>query len=215
MDWQCYSLYGILDEDLTRYPHAIRSRLWNWDSGRSRSCMARQMQAGELENLGSNDTAPDSHHRIPAHWPEAYAKFASAGLQDHRIIDANRELALIEQPEYKRRWNLSTWEEMQQTALKNWLLDRIEANPIWHEGMRCAFRAASYATLWHEMPTGSQSRRSIAATQSEENLDELVVQLVIREAVPFLPALRYTETGPRKRKQWEDVWDAAAQRRCG
>ena len=44
------------------------------------------------------------------------------------IIETNRDIALIERPEYKRRWNLPTWEEMESAALKGWLLDRIESN---------------------------------------------------------------------------------------
>jgi hypothetical protein len=40
---------------------------------------------------------------------------------------------------------------------------------------------------------------------------QLVAELVASEAVPFLPVLRYTETGLRKRAQWEETW--ALQRR--
>ena len=39
----------------------------------------------------------------------------------------------------------------------------------------------------------------------------LVGELVASEAVPFLPVLRYTDSGLRKRAQWEDTW--ALQRR--
>ena len=35
---------------------------------------------------------------------------------------------------------------------------------------------------------------------------QLVAELVAGEAVPFLPALRYADTGLRKRGQWEDTW---------
>ena len=40
-----------------------------------------------------------------------------------------------------------------------------------------------------------------------EDLDALVTELAILEAVPFLPVLRYTETGLRKRAEWEHVWE--------
>jgi hypothetical protein len=39
----------------------------------------------------------------------------------------------------------------------------------------------------------------------------MVTELVAGESVPFLPVLRYTDTGLRKRAQWEDTW--ALQRR--
>ena len=37
-------------------------------------------------------------------------------------------------------------------------------------------------------------------------MDAFVIKLVMPEAVPFLPILRYTETGLRKRGEWEAVW---------
>ena len=40
---------------------------------------------------------------------------------------------------------------------------------------------------------------------------QLVAELVASESVPFLPVQRYTETGLRKRAQWQDTW--ALQRR--
>jgi hypothetical protein len=39
-----------------------------------------------------------------------------------------------------------------------------------------------------------------------EDLDKFVVNLATLEAVPFLPVLRYTDTGLRKRADWERVW---------
>jgi hypothetical protein len=38
-------------------------------------------------------------------------------------------------------------------------------------------------------------------------LEALVAELVTREAVPFLAPLRYSETGLRKRADWEATWD--------
>jgi hypothetical protein len=45
------------------------------------------------------------------------------------------------------------------------------------------------------------------------DLTELAVELVESESVPFLPVLRYKESGLRKRAIWEQVWDL--QRREG
>jgi hypothetical protein len=49
------------------------------------------------------------------------------------------------------------------------------------------------------------------AGHSGFDVAQVVAELVIDEAVPFLPVLRYTDTGLRKRAQWEDTW--ALQRR--
>jgi hypothetical protein len=39
------------------------------------------------------------------------------------------------------------------------------------------------------------------------DLTELVVERVASESVPFLPVLRYKDSGLRKRAIWEQVWD--------
>src|ERR1019366_4592128 len=84
---------------------------------------------------GEETTWFERHHstpikEIPSHWPEAYRRLVEKRIA---LIESNRDIALIERPEYKRRWNLPSWREMESAALKSWLLDRIEANPIWLE----------------------------------------------------------------------------------
>ena len=51
--------------------------------------------------------------------------------------------------------------------------------------------------------------RSVAALYTGHesfDLDVLVVELVAKESVPFLPVLRYSEAGQRKRADWEATW---------
>lgn len=71
----------------------------------------------------------ERHHskpmtELPEHWPEHYRSAVKRRIE---VIQSNRDIALIEAPEYKRRWTLPPWEELQQRALENWLLDRMEA----------------------------------------------------------------------------------------
>jgi len=42
--------------------------------------------------------------------------------------------------------------------------------------------------------------------RADFGLEALAAELVTRESVRFLAALRYAETGLRKRAQWEDTW---------
>jgi hypothetical protein len=49
------------------------------------------------------------------------------------------------------------------------------------------------------------------AGHADFDLAKILAELVAAECVPFLPALRYKESGLRKRAQWEDTW--ALQRR--
>ena len=43
------------------------------------------------------------------------------------LIETDRNISLIEQPEYKRRWNTEPWESQLERALRDWLLDRLES----------------------------------------------------------------------------------------
>ena len=42
--------------------------------------------------------------------------------------------------------------------------------------------------------------------RADFNVTALVTELVMSEAVPFLPVLRYRESGLRKRALWERTW---------
>ena len=46
---------------------------------------------------------------------------------------------------------------------------------------------------------------------ADADLTELVVELVTKEAVPYLAALRYTDAGLEKRAEWERVWELQRQ----
>ena len=140
-------------------------------------------------------------------------------------VGAAGAVGLIERPEYKRRWNTPSWEEQEQAALRDWLLARLESACYWPraEGREDAAGAAAGAGE----PTQLSSINRLAdaarldadfmqlaelyAGRADFDVSRLVGELVAAESVPFLPVLRYTETGLRKRAQWEDCW--ALQRR--
>jgi len=195
LDWRCYRLYGILDEDFTVAPEQVPPLHLGERAFEIR--MAREHR--ETTWFDRHRSTPITE--LPAHWPEAYRKVVCHRLE---VMKSNHDIGLIEQPEYKRRWNLLTWEEMEQAALKNWLLDRMEANAIWHEHapVSCAkLRDALARDADWTLVAGIYNGGPI------DNLDELIVRLAVMESVPFLPVLRYTESGLRKRTEWEQVWD--------
>ena len=199
MDWVYYRLYGIIDEDLTAPIDQVPPLELGQRTFEIR--MAREIEQGTLET-----TWFERHHstpitEFPSHWPEAYRQVCIRRLE---VMQSNRDIALIEQPEYKRRWNLPTWEEMEHAALKSWLLDRMEVNPIWHE-----HTPVSCGQLRDRLSRDADwvSVATLYQGGTLDSLDALITELATHEAVPFLPALRYTETGLRKRVEWEQVWD--------
>lgn len=194
LDWECYRLYGILDEDLTLPADQIP------DLALGERAFEIVMAREGREPVWFERHRSTPIRSLPEHWPARYRQ-----LVERRIagMSQNRDLALIEQPEYKRRWNLPTWEELEQEALKNWLLDRMEAAPIWQQ-----HRLVSAAQLRDALAQDPAWMQVAALFRggAVDDLEALVIDLAVREAVPFLPVQRYAETGLRKRAVWEETW---------
>ena len=210
LDWECYRLYGIIDEDC-RYaagtgtgdrseppPLALGERAFE-------IVMAQRMAAGELETRWFERHGSTPITEAPAHWPEDYCALVARRIE---LIGSDRFIGLLEKPEYKRRWNTEPWQEQERRALRAWLLDRLESPAYWPEPRlttvrELAARAAADADF-----------QQVAARFSERaygDLDALVAELVESESVPALPVQRYRPSGLAKRADWEAVW--AAQRR--
>ena len=203
LDWECYKLYNLLNESVC-YPS---DNLPNIELGQRafEIVMARQMAAGELETTWFERHGSTPITEIPAHWPEDYRQLVERRIE---LIETHKEIGLIERPEYKRRWNTESWEDQQQRALKNWLLDRLESAHYWPDVERHEPRLQSVAEL-ADKASGDHDFLQVAAIyrgRPDFNVAALVAELVESESVPFLPVLRYKPTGLRKRELWERTW---------
>ena len=85
--------------------------------------MARQMAAGELQTAWFARHGSTPITEVPAHWPEEYRRSCERRLDAIRV---NPNIALIERPEYKRRWTRAVGRPGER-ALRAWLLDRLES----------------------------------------------------------------------------------------
>lgn len=207
LDWQCYRLYGLLADDLCHPQEevpevALGERAFE-------IVMARKMATGELQTAWFERHGSTPVVEIPARWPEGYRRLVQRRIE---LIESNKEIGLIEKPEYKRRWNTEPWEEQEQRALKNWLLDRLESEPYrpraeLQSTARLADRAAADAEF---MQVASLYRK-----RADFEVSTLVAELVEGEAVPFLPILRYKPSGLRKRELWERTWGLQRQEDAG
>ena len=61
---------------------------------------------------------------LPAEWPADYRQLVQRRID---LIASDPNIRLIEQPEYKRRWNTEPWDTQLARALREWLLDRLES----------------------------------------------------------------------------------------
>lgn len=198
LDWQAYRLYGLLDAPLEanhlKLPEvALGERAFE-------IVLARKMAAGEIETrwFERHNSAPTIV--IPGHWPESYRELVKNRI---RAIEDNPWIALIEQPEYKRRWNREPWEEQEKRVLREWLLDRLEDRGHWPEP-----RPISTARLADRLRQDDDFRQVASLYRGRDDFDwtDLITELILEEAVPFLSVYRYSDSGLRKRAEWEETW---------
>lgn len=198
LDWHCYSLYGICEStvcELETLPRvALGERAFE-------IVMARKMAAGELETAWFERHGSKPIAEVPARWPESYRQVVQRRIE---LIELDPEIALIEQPEYKRRWNVEPWEEQIQRALQVWLLNRLESASYWPD-----LALTSVAHLADRARRDAEFMRVAGLYRGQDDFDvsTLVAELVEDAAVPFLPVLRYKASGLRKREQWEHAWN--------
>ncbi len=207
LDWLCYRLYDLLPSNTNKVALEYEGNVEIVFGQRAfEIVLARRIAAGQeattwFERHGSRPIT-----EIPSHWPEAYRKVVAARIE---VIEQDRDIGLIERPEYKRRWNSPKWDDLERSALRDWLLNRLESARFWP-----AVDAVNPAHLTTANRLADTARTDGEFMQIAElysghagfDVGQVVAELVAAESVPFLPALRYTGTGLRKRAQWEETW---------
>ena len=199
LDWRCYRLYG-LHEEPPEHPDPPPLRL---GERAFEIVMARRMAAGALETAWFERHRSTPITELPSYWPDDYRAVVERRIA---LIGSDPTVGLIERPEYKRRWSSDTWEEMERNALRSWLLDRLEEPRFWPKDDPRILSARALA----DATRGDAEFQSVAelyAGRADFELEALVAELVAGESVPFLAALRYSETGLRKRADWEATWE--------
>jgi hypothetical protein len=199
LDWSCYGLYGLCDAPPKHNappPLQLGERAFE-------IAMARQMTQGILENTWFLRHGSTPITSLPSHWPDDYRHVVEQRIA---LIETDANIGMIERPEFKRRWSIDPWEEMEEAALRNWLLDRMETPSIWSAG-DARLLSTNQLTDLLRRDADFLSVAALYAGRPDVNLEALVAELVAKNSVPFLAALRYAETGLRKRAQWEATWD--------
>ena len=162
--------------------------------------MARRMAAGELETTWFARHGATPITEPPAHWPDDYRVLVERRIA---LVESDRFIGLLERPEYKRRWNVESWHDQEQRALRRWLLDRLESPAYWPEVRLATVRALAECAA---TDTDFQQVATRYAGHAGVDLDSLVEALVESESVPALPVLRYKPSGLAKRSDWERTW---------
>ncbi len=208
LDWYCLHAYGLTDESLTvpdgqePPPLALGERAFE-------IVLARRVAAGEV------DTAWFTRHRsapvteLPESWPGWYRDLVQRRID---LIESDRDVALVERPEHKRRWARDPWERAEERALREWLCDRLEDRRLWFEGSGDTERAVcrSVAQLADRVAAVEPAFFDVARLwKGVVEIDPVAVitELVADEHVPAQAGARYKAKGFDKRRQWERTWD--------
>lgn len=206
LDWDCYHLYGLLTKPIstTTPPEVARGER------AFEIVMARRIAAGSLQTKWFDWLGIVPVTTVPDHWPSDYKDLVQQRIG---LIESNRLVALLETPNCKRRWENTSWNVQEQAALRAWLLARLELPRYWATG------ADQPPSLTSTSRLADATRQDVEFVQiatlyaghTDFDHSQLVADLIVGEAVPFLPVLRYTDTGLRKHLQWQTTW--ALQRR--
>lgn len=211
LDWACYGHYGLLPDGAEGLccdgfeppPVRLGERAFE-------IVLARRVAEGREQTTWFARHGSTPITEIPSHWPENYRQVVQRRIES---IERDRNIGLMERPEYKRRWNTPAWEDLERAALRDWLLDRLEAPHLWPASADHPPQITTVDRLADAVrgDAGFMQISELYAGHSGFDVTQVVAELVASESVPFLPVLRYTESGLRKRTQWEDTW--ALQRR--
>ena len=206
LDWEVYRSYGLIEDDLTYAGEppgiVLGERAFE-------IVLARKVTAGEEETAWFTRHGSTPITDMPGHWPAAYRELVQRRLD---LIKSSPFIRLLERPEYKRRWATEPWAKRQEKALREWLLDRLEHRRFWFDSQGRP-RARSIGQLADEVARDADLMSVLELWEGRPDVPVIssLTKLMADEAVPFLAAYRYKDSGLRKREAWEQTW--ALQRR--
>jgi hypothetical protein len=129
LDWQIYEAFGLVDsEACVSLPEGkgmdmVYSFGLELGERAFEIVLARRMAAGQMKSTWFERHASTPITELPHHWPTEYRELVERRI---RRIESDPNIRLIEQPEYKRRWNTEPWDDKLTRALRDWVLNRLE-----------------------------------------------------------------------------------------
>jgi hypothetical protein len=203
LDWEVYASYGLIDKKLVAPPDLVPSV--HFGERAFEILLARKIAAGEIQSTWFTRHGASPATDIPSHWPAEYQDVVRARMT---AIERHPGLDIVERPEFKRRWSRRGWAELQIAAARDWLLRRCESADLWFDD-RDGHPHPQPRTIEQLADALRTDPRVIAAAELYAPGTSLTAALnacVADEHVPYLSALRYRDSGLRKRAVWETVW---------
>jgi hypothetical protein len=205
LDWDVYHRYGLLTDEQAADLIAAPASVPNLKLGQRafEIVMARRMESDELETHWFSRHRSTPVTEIPKDWPEGYRRVVERRIE---IIESNRNIALIERPECKRRWQSEPWDIREAKRLTTWLLDKCEDRSLWYDADDP--RPMTVNRLADRLRTDPEVIATARQLKGPDaDLADVLKEIIADEHVPFLAACRYKPSGLDKRAQWERTWD--------
>ena len=202
LDWQCYRLYSLTEATLTYSGALVPLRP---EARAFELTLARAVSAGDRETAWF-----ERHHRspineLPCDWPDDYRALVQRRLD---VTAVNPQLALLEQPEYKRRWATPSWESQVTEAATAFALDRLERSELWHNAQgRPVTRSVVQLADLTRNDLELRAALEILTGSPHVELEPALAALLAESSVPQLAAQRYKPSGLTKFREWQQVWD--------
>ncbi|UZE96939.1 BREX-2 system adenine-specific DNA-methyltransferase PglX [Alkalimarinus alittae] len=200
IDWITYSAFGLCETLLIGDPE-------KWEKV-DVEVGQRPFEIVEQQNQDGFDVPMG----VPSHWPE---DMQEKWKQRIDCIKSNRDVRIVEDPNYKRRWigrqglfNKSAKPDNIQRACKKWLLERIE-----HQSLNNEERLCTCASLSDRLNKDSDFIKIAGHYSGESDFDSqlLVNKLVHEDSIPQFSAGRYKAKAMPKFRAWQETWDKQRQ----
>jgi hypothetical protein len=165
----------------------------------------------ELVGLLPGDSAAraaEDPDRVPSRAPEqrAYREPKSDPVRAD-VIRSVPEVALIESPEYKRRWFRAAGAFDADNVTDDMLAEGAAWRVLRERCEQVLATELRRPTEIDRMIKANAGAGAAAAVLRRELGKELISEALSEDAVPFLSAYRHTESGHEKRNVWQRVWD--------
>jgi hypothetical protein len=207
LDWEIYGRYGVVtDAEELLAPDGVVPNVRPGERA-FEIVLARRVSRGNTETTWFSRHSITPMTDIPTWWPARYRQVVENRIQ---AIEGETAVGLVERPEFKRRWATEPWEAQEKDAIRDWLLDRCESRSLWYEyGSHDELqpRPLTVGELSERLSEEDDFVAMAARFSGDDAAFSTVVAGIVRdEYMPYLAALRYTETGLLKHAQWEQTW---------
>ena len=169
--------------------------------------LARRVAAGDETTTWFERHGSTPITEIPRTGPRTTVRSSSAGST---LIERDRNIGLIERPSTSAAGTRRVLGGRRSSAaLRDWLLDRLEAPHLWPASADQPPQLTTVNRLADAVRADAELHADRRAVRRPRRLRPRAARgrAGRGESVPFLPVLRYTDTGLRKRAQWEDTWE--------